>query len=460
MKRAHCEAPAPIHRSSPRARFGRLPALILLAWSLAAVAPAPARSEEWCSEPICARLEGSDVIRILAPGSFEITTSKREGLGGELYDLQTDPDRLHDLSNALVENGIIWTKFKEQENSTTYVANRATDLELLEPGGIRVRLSISGQHQGGSPEVPWEDLGYQQTFTIYATGEIYVDYAFLAARDIDVDSFQLILKTTGDWAPTAEASAPGEAHCVGEHGLDPPYGATESSLAMMTSDGIQYYADLLMAMYVGRFRHSYWNEGYPGHDYRCALYLTTGGQYSLMPMGTSHLALMVRLALDMNDPATAKKHADAYRNPDPDLDVIQGLQVLTDPGDRDADGFNEEEGTYGLQRQAAQDVAFTYHASLPRANPAFKILDWNEEVPQTISLNGAVVPQGAQYRASLLDTTLILQLLGERTSDVQVLLPGPAIQVPAMTRVGATLLIVAILGFGARRLSRVASEPG
>jgi hypothetical protein len=65
---------------------------------LALLLPLRAASQEWCSAPICARTEGTDLIRIRAPGKFELTFDKREGFGAHLFDLQADPNGLHDLS--------------------------------------------------------------------------------------------------------------------------------------------------------------------------------------------------------------------------------------------------------------------------------------------------------------------------------------------------------------------------
>ena len=139
---------------------------------------------------------------------------------------------------------------------------------------MRVRVSHSGKHcRYGFPDAPWNDLGYVQTFTVYATGEVYVDYTLLASRDIPLGHFNLIVQSTGDWGNDALATAPGEAHCVGEYSLTQPYGATASPFAMVSSNGSRYYADMLMAMYDGIYNGSYWNEGYPGLDFRCGLAL-------------------------------------------------------------------------------------------------------------------------------------------------------------------------------------------
>src|SRR5262249_30750589 len=71
------------NRSRPRAL-----AMGILALFVAGFHPEMASCVEWCFDPICARFEGTDLIRILIPGRFEITVTKNEGFGAEIYDLQ------------------------------------------------------------------------------------------------------------------------------------------------------------------------------------------------------------------------------------------------------------------------------------------------------------------------------------------------------------------------------------
>jgi len=426
---------------------------ILVLLLLMLLCPAMASSQEWCAKPICARFEGTDLIRIRAPGRFELTFTKAQGFGAELYDLQADPDKLHHLSGAtLGGDGILWTKIAEVGDSSSYFADNATNLELLEQGGVRVRASHSGKHHRyGLPDQPWDDLGYVQTFTVYATGEVYIDYDLVASRDIPLGVFTMIIRSTGDWGNYVDATAPGEAHCVGDHGLDPPYGDTASAFAMVSSNGSHYYADVLMAMYSGTYPHYYWNEGYLADDFRCSL--SVYGLLPTVPTGTSHIPLMMRIAEDMNDPAGGSKYSDAFRNPDTAFSVLQGTRITTDPGDRDADGFNEEEGTYVLRRQPAHDVEFVLHADRTRPNPAFKILDWGGSSPRTIQVNNTTWQQGTQFRASVSGGNLILQLLGDQTQDAHVLVPS-ATKLPGLTGPGGVAIFVALLASGAGRLAR------
>ena len=45
---------------------------MLLAALLLMFAGDSARADDWCDEPICARMEGTDLIRILIPDQLEI----------------------------------------------------------------------------------------------------------------------------------------------------------------------------------------------------------------------------------------------------------------------------------------------------------------------------------------------------------------------------------------------------
>jgi hypothetical protein len=422
----------------------------------ASLYPGIASSQEWCQQPICARFEGSDLIRIRAPGRFELTFTKTQGFGAEVYDLQADPDKVYPLSADDLQfengNGILWTKISKEGDSSSYYANNATNLQLLEAGGARVRASDSGvHHRYGFPDQPWDELGFEQTFTVYATGEIYVDYALVTTSEVSFVGFDLILLTTGDWGNDPSATAPNEGHCIGEQGVDKPYGVTASSFAVMSSNGTRYYADLLMAMYQGLHPGSYWNEGAYGYDYRCGLFVNDS--YPSAPAGTTHIPILMRVAQDMNDAASAGKYSDAYRNPDLNFAVIQGVAVLDDPGDSEGDGFNEEEGAYVLRRQSSQNVEFVLHGDPPRENPAFKILDWNGASPPSIQVNGVPWQAGTQFYASTSGTSLILQLAGEQTGDTHVtMLPEPG----ALLSLGSGLTLLGVVHV--RRQRRLAIQ--
>jgi len=393
------------------------------------------------------------VIRIRAPGRLELTFTKREGFGQEVYDLQADPGKLHDLSAGVEENGILWTKIEQVGDGASYFANNATSLEVLEASGARVRVRHGGQHHTyGLPGMPWNDLGFTQTFTVYATGEAYVDYALIASRDIQLYHFDLIVKSTGAWGPYGQSGAANEAHCVGASGLSVPYQETASPFAMVSSNGSHYFADMLMAMYSGVHNGSYWNEGYQDLDFRCGLFIQDFNP--TLATGTSHLPLMLRIAQDMNDAAAGSEYANAYQSPDLAFGVLQGVKVFDDAGDRDGDGFNESEGTYVLRRQPGQPVEFELHAGVPRANPVFKILAWNQPVPPVVYVDDILKLVGTNVYASNASGTLIVQLPGEYAEDVRVRVEGEPVEVPALPALGGVLLAGALVASGARRIRR------
>jgi hypothetical protein len=390
-----------------------------------------------------------------APGRFELTFSKREGFGDHVYDLQADPGKLRNLAPDYVENGILWTKVEEVGNSVTYFANNATTLDLLVSNGVRVRARHAGQHyQYGLPGMPWDALGYVQTFTVYATGEVYVEYDLIASRDIQINSFDMIVKSTGTWGLNGPAgNGQGEGHCLGQYGGNQPYNPQDSPFAMVSSNGSHYFADMLMAFYKNTYNGSYWNEGYLDVDYRCGLYL--GDFNPTLHTGTSHLRLMMRIAEDMNDPASAMKYVNAYRQPDAAFSVTQGTKVLNSPGDLDGDGFDEIQGDYVVRRQPGHPVEFLLHAGIPRMNPAFAILDWNDPPPGAVYVDGVLQStHGGQVRASKDGSTLVVQLLGERNSNAHVLIPPQAYEVPALPGSGAAVLTAALGASGVLRSAR------
>jgi hypothetical protein len=132
----------------------------------------------------------------------------------------------------------------------------------------------------------------------------------------------------------------------------------------------------------------------------------------------------MRFADDVNSAEAAVPHAEDYRSPDR-LAVAKGTVDASDEGDRDADGYNEEEGCYVL-RAAAEGVALTMHGkATPRVNPAFKIKGWPGKVPASITMQGKAVTPGKGMSASLREGTLVLQVLATVNEDASFLIePG------------------------------------
>jgi hypothetical protein len=135
--------------------------------------------------------EDEKTIRVIVPGQFETTFTKQKGFGGVWFDLKHDPQRKHDLAPVLDENGFLWAKNGPPGADGSWYANPPREMTLLESGPTRVRIRLSGAHQRygmTKPEAAWNELGFEQTFTVYPSGAFYVDYALIAQQPSPLNS--------------------------------------------------------------------------------------------------------------------------------------------------------------------------------------------------------------------------------------------------------------------------------
>src|SRR5262249_49246431 len=105
-------------------------------------------------------------------------------------------------------------------------------------------------------------------------------------------------------------------------------------------------------------------------------------------------------------PKDALPYAMQYRKPAA-VDV-KGAEIVTnDPGDLDADGFNESEGCMVLRGRGP--VELTYRKGPPTCfAPAFKIMAWQGAAPTKVKVDGKDVP----VIAHVVGGNLILQVQG------------------------------------------------
>jgi hypothetical protein len=209
--------------------------------------------------------EDEKTIRVVVPGQFETTFTRRKGFGAVWFDLKYDPQRKRDLAPVLDENGFLWVKNGPPGADGSWYANPPLEMTVLESGPTRVRVHLSGTHQRygqTKPEAAWKELGFEQNYTIYPSGAFYVDYALIAQQPREFHHFLLILKPNGAWGNRGKGEGAGEVRCAGEFGPSKPYGATASSFALEWTDGPTYFQDILLVMHKGKYNGSYWNEGY------------------------------------------------------------------------------------------------------------------------------------------------------------------------------------------------------
>jgi hypothetical protein len=373
---------------------------------------------------ITAKKENETTIRVVAPGAFEFTFTKQKGFVGDFYDLKHDPQKKRNLAPVNPENGLLWTKNAPVANPAggSWYANPPDTMELIEAGPARVRVRVAGPHRrygNGNPEAAWKELAYEQTFTIYPTGNVYIDYALVAGQPQALKGFLLIIKSTGAWGKEGKGEGKGEAHCACESGADRPTGPQASSFGLQWSDGPTYFQDFLLVFQKGKFGGSYWNMGYLHEDYRTGFDILSRFPNNTVPQGKDHIFLLMRFADDLNSPAAAKPHAEDYRAPDR-LEVSEGALDAADEGDLDRDGFNETEGCYVLKAGARQTAFVLHGAKTPRMLPVLKLKGWTAAAPKSISLGEKELLSGKDFLASSQNGILLVQLLDTVREDAKI----------------------------------------
>jgi len=384
------------------------------------------------AQTIRATEESDGTIRVEAQGAFETTFTKRKGFGHIWFDLKHDPKKGYDLAPVDDENGLLWIKTAPAESADgSWYANPTQELELLEAGPVRARVRLRGWHARygkTTPEALWKELAFEQVFTVYPTGSIYVDYSLLTETPVPLKHFLLITKSTGKWGPSGKGEGNNEVHSAGEHGPESPSRSNSadklSSFTLQWSDGPTHFQDILVVMYQGKYGGSYWHEGYLDRDYRTALNILSRWPERVVPKGRDSIPLMMRFADDMNGESLATPYAEDYRSPD-QLAFVQGDVDKTDVGDLDKDGFNEVEGCYVL-KSGPTGTHFTLHASdRARMQPAFKIKGWTGEAPAKIALGARELEAGKGFNASVERDILLLQILELVRAEATVTIARP-----------------------------------
>jgi|GEM_PF-1803062 len=372
-----------------------LASLIIWSASLAALQLGFSLPQGAEAQTIQATQESDGAIRVVAPGTFETTFTKRKGFGHAWFDLKHDPKKNRDLAPVDDENGFLWIKAAPGASTDgSWYANPVQELELLEAGPVRARVRLKGFHARygkTTPDALWKELAFEQVFTLYSTGSIYVDYSLLTETPVPLKHFLLITKSTGRWGPNGKGEGGNEVRSAGEHGAESPSrSATANKLSSFTlqwSNGPTYFQDILVVMYQGKYGGSYWHEGYLDRDYRTSLNIFSRWPDRAVPKGRDSIPLMLRFADNMNGEKLAAPYAEDYRSPDR-LAVAQGEVDKADAGDLDKDGFNEVEGCYVL-KSSPTGTSFTIHGSeLARMEPVFKIKGWVGEAPSKIAVGG------------------------------------------------------------------------
>ena len=364
--------------------------------------------------------EQESLIRVISAGRFETTFTKRKGFGSTWFDLRHDPERKRDLAPVLDENGLFWVKVGKPGDEGSWYATPSVEMNLLEDGPVRVRVRFRGPHMRygyTEAKAAWKELRFEQVYTLYSDGSVFIAYSLEKDEPIPIHHFLVITKSNGSWGSQGRGEGKGEVKFAGETGAEKPTSESPTAFTLQWSNGPTYFTDILMVAHKGKFAASYWNEGYEDKDIRSSFDLGSLWPDRSLPTGKERLHFLMRFMEDINAAGVAARHAEDYRSPDR-LTLTRGTLDTADEGDRDMDGYNEEEGCYVLK--AAQGIAFTMHgATTPRVNPVFKIQGW-PGASASVTMGGKALSTGEEAIVSVREGTLLLQIFATVTQDATI----------------------------------------
>jgi hypothetical protein len=394
-------------------------------------------------------------LTVNAPGAYKAVVCQETG-GGimEFYDLVADPEAKRNLAGhdrGLFEIGWHGAKFESPADLTDCCLQHMLDkerkgacydgcrdwpslghrnlkvegeLEVLEQSPVRIRLQARSCFTWWS-KVADKDLLVTATYTFYSAGRIviqvrvenkgkrefrwsveYGPHLFLpgfdekpdldpgfAYRAPDLDSAQPTIRPSGTKTKLM---------------FYPPQ-QTDVVVALSAKVPTSFLITIpstLDKLFDRPFRHNGRDIGWD----RCGY----GSNQVVMPPGyDSTWACQIQMGSagakgipDIKTLSDALPYALQYRRP-ARVEPSKGEAVTNDPGDLDADGFNESEGCWVLRSNAG--VGWTIPKGEPSLfAPVFKVIDWSAPPPTSVKVNGKEMP----VRSAVLNRTLILQVLG------------------------------------------------
>src|SRR5262245_15440129 len=118
------------------------------------------------AQTISATQEKDRSIRVVVPGVFATTFTKRNGFGHRWVDLRDDPEKGSDLAPVRDETGFLGVKAAPGACAAgSWYANPVEALDLLEDGPVRARGRLKGGHArygNTKPEALWKELAFEQ----------------------------------------------------------------------------------------------------------------------------------------------------------------------------------------------------------------------------------------------------------------------------------------------------------
>ncbi len=381
-----------------------------------------------CTAGTISAVEDERGITVTIPGALKVLANRKRGFGARMYDLKNSPH--YNLSSAYSGNGLLLVSVSPAEGPRKLArqsySNPVKYLELVESGPARVVLRMGGPHRAWGQGRALAGVDFSESFTMYPSGSVYGEYVLEIGKG-PASLYYMAggIVTTGYYG----LRGLNQVTSSGEFGPKKFKGKTASSFILQSTDGPDFFSDVLFALYKGKHDSGHqWN-----FDEGRFLELGTNMNWtSLLPKNPipagsrTVIGFMIRFGDDMNSPERAAVYARDFRSPDKPA-IAAGSAVRDDDGDRDGDGFNEREGCYVL-KSGADGVDLTLHGKeVARISPAFKVRGWSGRAPTTISLDGVELVGGTDFVASVTGGVLILQVLKDIVTDGRIVIPkGPA----------------------------------
>jgi hypothetical protein len=394
-------------------------------------------------------------ITIVAPDAFKAVVFQESAGGiGEFYDLGVDPEAKRNLTSrarGLLEIGWHGAEFESPADQPNCCLKHMMqkdrvglcydgcrdwpslwhkdlheegELEIIEKSPVRVRIRAKacftwwGQYAD-------KDLLVTATYTFYSVGRIvtqvrvqnkgprafrwsneYGPHLFVPGWDEkpDIDpGFAFRFPNLESLRPTVAPS--------GKKTLLMHYPAQPLDLVSAVSDKVPTafiltVPNTLDKLFDRPFRHNGRDIGWDRCGYGSNKVIMQAGYDStwacLIQMGSSG----GKVVPPIKKLADALPHALSYRQP-AQVQVSKGELVRNDPGDLDADGFNESEGCWVARSKSAFEITF------PQGNtalfaPVFKVQGWSAMPPQSVRVNGKQTPA----LSTMVDGNLVLQVIG------------------------------------------------
>jgi hypothetical protein len=295
---------------------------------------------------------------------FEIVFSR--GLIRQWFDLAADPQRMHNLAGtaSLGPTPILLEPGQEAPGPADSPAQWARLGPLVESYQTALevtpmRVVIHGEWRFGSPEAPFSDASphHQWVYSVYRGGEVYVECNG-SVKGLEVREVGIVFGCD---------SSAGFERVIGDAGK--PGSADSAPYVLFGQHQRSGSADLLVVPSPPLDPRPFDNDAAQrlGVLYRVPVegdrFVFTG---------------LIRVwPNDIDGPAQASPMAAAYVHALP-ITVDTGNLVKTDPGDYDANGYNEARGCYVIQLDGRVAKIRLNGAERLRFSPVFKLVDVSE----------------------------------------------------------------------------------